>query len=825
MRRLLALLLATFVVSACGASEPQATPAVPSAVLSDAAPATQPLSASHPRLWLTPPDVERLRGWAVASNPAYAEGLAPLVERARAEMDEGRVPAEDCGQRAYSEYPTEAYAELFAFMALVDPSAAARADYAARARTLLMHVMDAAAQGPAAERSFACPGDDSGPIYYPPFRDPAFFTEDSDRPRWHGEAFALTVDWIYPSLSAADKATIRAVFTRWGQEIIERGYHHPEPVGLLRDPQLLADRAQVRWAGNNYFAAHMRNLGMIALALDPADSSPQLQGYLDTATGAWLYLFDEATRSDARGGLLPEGFEYSPQTASYAIQLLLALRSAGEADVARRGPQVALDGNPFWDDLVTAYLHSLSPATVQEEGVGPVFQPAWYGDAQRYHLADFIDAFGALAAHDRLAGNAARLEALRWIQINSAPGGAANLLERVRRPDYFRSAILYFMLLDPAAATPADPRAGRATSFVAPGTQRLFSRTGWGADATWLTYALPWNTIDHQHAEGNHFELYRDGEWLTKARVGYANIAEGIASSEFRNSVAIENARPLDRSDDDWRIDLWRRGSQWNLVGGEPGPLLRSFGPGYTYAAGDATNLYNAVGEGATEVAHASRALIWLQPDIVVVYDRAEAPAERFKRFWLQLPRPATIDGLRATMTTARGQRLFVSSLLPAGASMRLANPAEDAVGETVATDEPMTERLVVEAPAAASVRFLHVLEGADAGAGSAAATLLRSSAGDAYEGALVRGTTVLFPVSAGQPFGGTSYSAPADTATHLISGLTPGGAYSATLTTEAGQLRVSIQAGGDLRADAGGVLRLGEAPAASVLYLPLLRA
>jgi hypothetical protein len=34
----------------------------------------------------------------------------------------------------------------------------------------------------------------------------------------------------------------------------------------------------------------------------------------------------------------------------------------------------------------------------------------------------------------------------------------------------------------------------------------------------------------------------------------------------------------------------------------------------------------------------------------------------------------------------------------------------------------------------------------------------------------------------------------------------------------------VSIQPGGELRADAGGVLRLGEPPAASVLYLPLLR-
>ncbi|WP_129670798.1 hypothetical protein [Candidatus Chloroploca sp. Khr17] len=594
---------------------------------------------------------------------------------------------------------------------------------------------------------------------------------------------------------------------------------------MVRDPQLLTDRAQVRWAGNNYFAAHMRNLGLLAMALDPEDSSPLLQGYLDNATGAWLYLFDEATRSDARGGLLPEGFEYSPQTASYALQFLLALRTAGEDDASVHGLHVRLDENPFWDAFVTAYLHALSPATVEQEGVGPVYQPAWYGDAQRYHLTDFIDAFGALAAYDRLDQNTRRFETVRWIQTHTAPGGAANLLERIRRPDSARQAILYFMLFDPADVPPVDPRSALAPNFVASGPQRLFSRTSWDTDAAWLIYALPWNAIDHQHAEGNHFEFYRNGEWLTKARIGYANIAEGIASSEFRNSVAIQNARPVDRDDDDWRIDLWRRGSQWNLVAsGDPGPLQHSFGSGYTYAAGDATNLYNTVSEGATEVIHASRELIWLQPDRIIVYDRAEAPVGRFKRFWIQLPQPATIEDLRATMTTSRGQQLFLTTLLPEDATMRLVDPAEDNVGDTVATDEPMTQRIVVTAPDAASVRFLHVLEGADGGASATEATLLQSNSGTPYEGVVVGAVAVLFPVTAGQSFASLRYTVPATIQEHLITGLMPGGAYQATLTVvTADQVDVQIRVGGALRADAGGVLHLDTARPAYRLYLPLI--
>ncbi len=828
LKRLLPLIVGLLIMMACGqsttADTAEATVAATAALNANTTTATDAPStanAAHPRLWLTPADVTRLRGWATDANPLYVDGLAPLVARAKEEMDAGHVPAEDCGQRAYSEYPTEAYAQLFAFMSLIDPSPAARADYAQRARALLMHVMNAAAQGPATEQSYFCPGDPETAVY-PPFRDPIFFTEDSDRPRWHGEAFPLTVDWIYDTLTAQDKATINTVFTRWGNEIIQAGYHHPEPVGVINDPALTADRLQVRWAGNNYFAAHMRNLGMMSLALDAADASPALQGYLANATGAWLYLFDAATRGDVRGGLLPEGFEYSPQTASYALQFLLSLQTADRDNPAELGPQVVLDDNPFWNDFVTAYLHAISPDTVENPDNGlQVFQPAWYGDAQRYLLPDFIDAFGALALYDQQMGNAQRLNTLRWIQLHTTPGGAANLVERVRGADYFRSAILYFMLFDPAGAPPADPRPAMPTGYVAAGMQRLLSRTDWTAAASWLTYALSWNQIDHQQADGNHFELYRNGEWLTKARTGYANIAEGIASSEFRNTLAIENSRPVDRDDDDWRIDLWRRGSQWNYVAtADPGPLRSSFYPDFTYAGGDATNLYNSESEGATDVVHASRDLVWLKPDWVVVFDRADAPADRFKRVWWQLPALPTVNGLQARITTAGGQQLFITNLLPTGATMQWVDPANDGVEDTVATHEPMTQRVMVQAPDAAQARFLHLVEGANGGATPTPATVITAEGG--FVGLAANQTAVLFSVDWDQPFSQLRYTAPAGVTRHIITGLTPGASYAATVTATGAGVDVTILPGGDTVADGAGVLVL-PAEARASAFLPMV--
>jgi hypothetical protein len=803
-----------------GAPEAADTSGAPAATVPPRTPAAATglqATAGHPRLWLTAADLPRLRAWAAAGNPLYRDGLALLAARARQDMDEKRVPDQDCGNVGYEEYPTEMYAELFAFLSLVENDAAARADYAARGRTLLMHIMNEAAKGPASAENYTC----NGSQQYPPFRHPDFATEDRDRIRYHGEAFGLAVDWLYPSLSAADKATIHQVFLRWSGEVITRGYHHPEPVGLINAPALLADRQQVRFAGNNYYAAHMRNLGLLALALDPADDAGgALRGYLDNAVGAYLYIFEHLTRHDSRGGLLPEGLEYSPQTLGYATQFLLALHTAGAAYPAT----ATLAANPFWSESLTGYLHSLSPAPVARAEGGTIYQPAFYGDGQSYHLPDFISAFAPIGLYDTLTSNAGRLNTVRWLQAHTAPGGAGLLAERVRNPNDFREAILYFMLYDPAAAAAADPRPARAPDLLAPGLNRLFSRTGWGTDAAWLTFGLSWNSIDHQMADGASFAFYRAGEWLTKGRVGYADIAEGIASSEFYNTIAIQNDRPTQRDEDDWRIDLWRRGSQWNYVNdGDPALLAHSTTVAYTYVLGDATNLYNATGEGAADVVHASRSLLWLKPDHLIVYDRAETgKAGRFKRWWLQLPRPAAISGKRATMQTAAGQQLFVTALLPANATLTAVNSNEQHIEDTAAADDPMKVRLRVDAPGnPQAVRFLHVLQGAAAGAAADATALIRSEGG-AFEGAVVRGTVVLFPVNVGAAPTQLAYVAPSGVTRHLITGLTPGAGYAVQVAPTAGGVRVALQPGGAQRADSGGVLLIGdEAAAAVIAYLP----
>ena len=48
----------------------------------DTGPEPTPVT-THPRPFLTSADVPRLRGWAVASNPIWANGLLPIATQAR----------------------------------------------------------------------------------------------------------------------------------------------------------------------------------------------------------------------------------------------------------------------------------------------------------------------------------------------------------------------------------------------------------------------------------------------------------------------------------------------------------------------------------------------------------------------------------------------------------------------------------------------------------------------------------------------------------------------------------------------------------------------
>ncbi len=864
MRRALSIALAYGALLAGCAGDPSPTPpaASPDRPAPGAPPQASPqqgtqapvaLTTGHPRLWITPEDLPRLRSWATPANPLWQSGIAVAAQQAIATYDKEFFPGgqenptwPDPGNDNWTARCTEAYAEFFAFMSLVDPSSAARAQHAQRARKLLMHAIHEAEKGA-----------DPGTRNPAPFRSPALAT--FNRANYWGEGWGLTVDWIYGSLDAADKAAIRKVFLRWANDnvnAVTAAQEHPQPVGLLNDTRLLANRERLRTAENNYYTGHMRHLTLMTASFDEADDPPldpaappgqlgnTLRSYLDDAIGAWLYQqyadyedpavsspllhFPADKMGDASGGLPVEGHLYGVHL-GMLHQALLALYTAGYRDPKRFGPQIQLVESGYWDRRIEGFLQSLAPAPAVIPALpylGPVYQVAGYGDALRsFVTVDQAQPFASIGIYDLHRGDAARLAKLRWIAASSVEGGAEKLADHIARvwgESHATQAIQLFMLFDPAAPPAPDPRPGLPLVFLDRAIGRLIARTGWGPDASSFDYKCGYLTIGHQNGDCNMFDLARKGEWLVKARMGFSNDAVSSVS-DYVNTLAVQNAvtsgapKPADIQ---WFEETtWKRGGQFvvHQNAGDP-TVVTSVGSGFAYAFADATNLYNRPrarpDASAVDVTHVSRSIAWIEPDSVVVYDRAATRSPGlFKRWNLTLLDEPHVAGPLATATTPHGQQIFVQVLAPASATMK-AMPAESY--DKVAEGDPTRFRLLVEDPSnPREVRFLHVIQGADAGAHAAPVKRIESKGGTPFEGAVVGTVAALFPVDPSAPFTGVTYEVPAEVTGQLVGGLAPRGSYDITIRRVGGALAVTIAPGSVHHAYEGGVLAIGTFPGA----------
>jgi len=838
-------------------SAPTTTLTMPAANLTVTATYFTPTSSipfpvsGHPRLWITQADVPRLQGWATAGNPVYAQGIQPVLNSAIAIYDADFFPGgapnpnyPDPGDtQGYTGYLTEQYGLVFAFNSLIDPDPSARIRYAQYARNLLMYAMNQAVLGHLAGA---------------PFRDPAFAIYN--RANGQGEQWPLIVDWIYgaadaegnPILTATDKATIRTVFMQWAEDCLNAsttGGDHPAPVGVINSPQLLPNNSPYRMAANNYYIGHARLLTMMALSIDPADDPPldasapasqlgnSLRSYILDATGAWLYqqfaMFGDpgavasayglpgggAGFGLASGGLPPEGMLYG-ESFGFMLGQLLALETAGFNDVAYAGPQVQLIGAPLWDRYVAGMLSSLTPTAqtfAEEPWLGPVYQYGSYGDLLRLWVTpDFMRPFALLAILDQQTGASTHIDAARWFSVNATQGGAGALLSRITSPWSFTESVLYYMLLDPAVPVPADPRPSLPLAFYDPGAGRIVAHSDWSPGNTMFDYRASWISINHQLGDGGQFELFRRGEWLTKEMSNYDNNALGM-TTPYHNTLALQNwcSNGIPANLQWYESGEWANGSQWmeGAAAGDP-TTITSIGAGYVFASSDLTNLYNrpavwSPADSATDITQATRSIVWVASDFIVVYDRATSThAGLFKRFNLSFVTNPVLDGNAATATMASGQQLFVQTLLPLSPSASAVYAAGNL--NPIAELEPTRYIYTVEDPARpADVRFLHVLQGADPGEPMIAATYLQSTSGTLFDGASFGTTAVYFPVEGDGSFAGTTVLAPAGVHALLVTGLQPNGSYTITIQPGGGGSAIGISPGPGVAADPAGLLSL----------------
>ena len=784
-------------------------------------------ATGHPRLWLTPSLVQQLQNRATPANPFYKDGIAKLAKEYKTRMDSGELYQLDNGNPwsgVNIGYDIASGAEIFAFMSLIEQNADSRTDYGQRARSLVMYIVDRALVH--VDGSY--------------FDDPIYST--NYRGNFHGQGVPLAVDWAYNYFSAADKEKIARIFMRWiGQNLTATtsGMDHPHPVGVTNDPVLFEDKARLRNALNNFGASHMRNITLMSLALDPADEpAPAVYGadnklasmgkpgydtlrdYIKNATGAWLYMVDEALRRYSTGGVPSEGFEYNGASTARMAETYLALRSSGYDDPLQFGqpsqPQVQLSHNPFWEQVTPSLFQLISPkpkVVPEFNWIGEMYLPANYGDLENYYSPDFMGLFGPLGIYDLLnGGNSARLNTIRWIEKNVAPGGAPRLLQRAGDRTSGQGAVYYYILFDPSLPEPTDPRPSLDTFHVATGMNSINSRTGWDPDAAWLSYILPWNEIDHQQGTGNMFQFWRGGEWITKERSGYGYSA---SASSFKNTLAIQNDAPGGSFEP--ALLMESHGTQpAYIAAGDPTLISYSNGGDFTYISGDATNLYNADYKyTAQAVREARRSVFWLKPDAVVVYDRARTETEgKFKRFWLNFTAEPVVQGARSSLTTPGGQVVALDTLLPVVAQPQVdagePDYAEGGGYDQTATGEPAHWRIRVDAPGnPADAVFLNVLQARDNASALLQPQLVADDQVTNFQGAVVGDSLVLFAKDIRSKATQVAYHAPLTVSKHFLAGLDPQQTYSVAGIQDNGQWAVTVTAaaGGGFVPDNGGVL------------------
>ena len=253
----------------------------------------------------------------------------------------------------------------------------------------------------------------------------------------------------------------------------------------------------------------------------------------------------------------------------------------------------------------------------------------------------------------------------------------------------------------------------------------------------------------------------------------------------------------------------------------DPAPLRASFHADFTYAGGDATNLYNSASEGSTAVAHASRDLVWLKPDWVVVFDRGGCAQRPLQAGLVAIARGG--HGERLAGTRDHGWR-------PAALHHRpVARRGDDASGgprqrrrgghgghpraDDAAGDGASARRgngpLPAPGPGGGWGRIAH------AGHIHRNGQWVRGAGGEPNGGALQRGLG---------PARSANYATrpPQEPAGIIITGLPANAGYAVTVAETAAGVTVTILPGGSTPADDAGVLVLPARPRTSA-FLPLI--
>jgi hypothetical protein len=236
---------------------------------------------------------------------------------------------------------------------------------------------------------------------------------------------------------------------------------------------------------------------------------------------------------------------------------------------------------------------------------------------------------------------------------------------------------------DGVTATALD---ATATDYYASGIGQLYARSGWDKQATWVNLTGGAYTESHAHQDQGALQIFKEG-WL--AADGVLGSTNGIIQDTTSHSL----------------VRITNGGTPVKQVVNTTSAMVALHkGADWVHAAVDTTAAYKS-----SAVSKSQREIVYLKPNIVVVYDRVTTAPGTSQIWQVASPTKPTVSGTTATIAGAHS--LKIQRLAPTGgtsASVDLAGTAGYAGGHRLDTTV-----------AGGDVRYLHVfsIDGAAASA------------------------------------------------------------------------------------------------------------
>jgi hypothetical protein len=415
---------------------------------------------------------------------------------------------------------------------------------------------------------------------------------------------AMVYDWCFNQTSSAQR-------TRW------RAYANQAVWNVWHHTTAKWGNATIPWSGwsvddpsDNYYYSFLRATMLLGLATkgeDPQADTWITQFHDTKVLGQLVPTFN----ADLVGGGSREGTGYGVAMRRLFELYDLWQSTTGEA-IGRRTPHTR--------QSLLSMLHQLVPTRDRVAPTGDLSRDstAAFFDYHRNYIQELIQEFPT----DLLAQRAKT-----QLAASSLPAMGSSFM------------LAYDFLYDNSNVT-AKPIEGLNTTYHASGIGEIYARSGWDAHATWVNLIAGPYTQSHAHQDQGSLMIYKDG-WLAYDSVITSH--SGLRQETTAHGLV--------------RIDS----------GGQPVRQIANTiskvsalhqGTGYTYASADLTPAYN--GNSAVQKVH--REMLYLQPDVVIVFDRVQSASGTAQTWQLATPTSPSISGATATISNA-GHALKVQKI------------------------------------------------------------------------------------------------------------------------------------------------------------------